>query len=143
MVSPNFDLLLTLDEARVYAESHNQKDTDFFEKIKQLANNKKKTVYRENAVVLFSQYVSDMTPHKEPYVIENWQIVLTLAGDYQASVNERARDLSRIIFDYFAKYSCKGYMTIGGLIGAIHTGSKLGTKKLGFEYFDEFFIKSI
>ena len=136
MTSTNFDSILTQEDANNWLASIGSADS-IFDQIRKLANNKKKAIWRENALVLFSAYFSTVEPGIEQHFLKNWDLVLGLASDYQTNVAERARDLSRVIFDYYNKYSCKGYLTIVGLLSAVHSGSKLPTKRLGFQYLNE------
>lgn len=136
MTTPaNFDTILSGESALEWVKG--KSSTEVIDQIRKLAGNKKKAQWRENSLVLFGTYFAGVTPAQEWSVLENWDIVLGLASDYQGSISEKARDLSRLIFDHYTKYSCKGYLTIGGLLTAVSTGSKLPTKRLGFEYLNE------
>lgn len=140
MTTPNLENIFSLEDATLWLAE--KQPAEIFETITKLAGNKKKTQMRENALILFGSYFDKITPLLEPYFLENYHLVFTLAGDFQSSVFDRAKDLSRRIFDYFTKYSSKGYMTMEALLSAINTGSKIGTKKLGFQYMNELILNS-
>lgn len=135
MTQNNFDTIFTVEDANNWLST---KDNNvIFDQIRKLAANKKKATWRENSLVLFECYFKMITPVLEPAFLANWDIILTLAGEFQPAVAERARDLTRLIFDYFSRYSCKAYMTIDCLLKAIDVGSRIGSKRLGFQYLNE------